>query len=456
MYRHDTIAAISTPTGEGGIGIVRASGPDVLSLARRVLRRTTNGDYESHRFYYGTLIDPMNGDAVDEVLAVVMKGPHSYTREDVLEIQCHGGYLVTRRVLDVVLGCGVRLAEPGEFTRRAFLNGRIDLVQAEAVIDLIRSKTEASLALARHQYEGRLSQQLHDLRDAVRQALALLEAFVDFPEEDIDPVHYGEIESLARMALTAVAQLVAGFAEGKVLRDGVSVLIAGKPNVGKSSLLNTLVQEKRAIVTSIPGTTRDVIEEIVSVHGLPLKLLDTAGVRTTTDPVEQEGVQRALERIPQADLILLVLDRSNELDDDDRLLLDAVSGQRFLVVLNKCDQPARLELPVSLADSESISISTLTGDGIIGLREAIFNQFMLGRAIDSREYVVLSQVRHRDALLRARRHLELFLENLAVGLPPELLAVDLKDVLDAVGEVTGETTPDDVLDIIFQRFCVGK
>lgn len=456
MYRHDTIAAISTPVGEGGIGIVRVSGPDVLPLVRQVIRRSTDGDFESHRFYYGMLIDPLCGDAVDEVLAVVMKKPHSYTREDVLEIQCHGGYLVTRRVLDVVLGCGVRLAEPGEFTRRAFLNGRIDLVQAEAVIELIRSKTETSLALARHQYEGRLSSQLHQVRDSVRYVLALLEAFVDFPEEEIDPVHYRDIDSTARSALQLVGDLIAGFAEGKVLRDGVSVLIAGKPNVGKSSLLNTLVQEKRAIVTSIPGTTRDIIEEVVSVRGLPVKVLDTAGVRSTSDPVEREGVQRALERIPLADLILLILDRSRPLDEDDRLLFEAVAGHRYLVVLNKVDQSPCLELPACLNGAEVVSISTLTGEGIDALRVAIFSQFMLGKAVDSREYVVVSQVRHRDALLRAERHLKQFLDNLDAGFAPELLSVDLRDVLGALGEVTGETTPDDVLDIIFQRFCIGK
>lgn len=456
MYVEDTIAAISTPVGEGGVGIIRVSGPDAPAVARRIVRCSTNGDLESHRFYYGTVLDPATSDVVDEAMVVLMRAPRSYTREDVLEIQCHGGYLVTRRVLDVVLRCGVRLAEPGEFTRRAFLNGRIDLVQAEAIIDVIRSKTEAALSFAQHQREGRLSERLGDVRDDLRHALALVEAFIDFPEEDVDPASQGEIEAKARGAQARIEQLLDGFDEGRVLREGVSVLIAGKPNVGKSSLLNTLLQEKRAIVTSVPGTTRDIIEEVVNIQGLPLRMLDTAGIRETEDIVEQEGVRLSLEKIPQADLILFVLDGSRPFDDDDRMIHDAVSERRCIVVLNKKDLPAGLELPPALRGVRTVAISTVDGAGIDELRDEIFATFIHGRAIDSREYVALSQVRHRDALATARERLAVFLDNLAAGHDLELLAVDLKDALAAVGEVTGETTPDDVLDLIFQRFCIGK
>jgi len=456
MYLEDTIAAISTPVGEGGIGIIRVSGPEAGAIARRIVQRATNGDFESHRFCYGTVIDPVSGKSVDESMVVFMGAPRSFTREDVLEIQCHGGYLVTRRVLEVVLACGARLAEPGEFTRRAYLNGRIDLVQAEAVIDVIRSKTEAALSLAQHQREGQLSDRLGAVRGSLLHALALVEAFIDFPEDEIDPAAQAEIEVLSRDALMRIGELLAGFDEGRVLREGVSVLIAGKPNVGKSSLLNTLLQEKRAIVTSVPGTTRDIIEEVVNVRGLPLRMLDTAGIRATEDIVEREGVRLALEKIPQADLILFVLDGARPFDADDRMLLDSLEGKRFIAVVNKSDLPRRLELPAYLGGVESVFISTATGDGIADLREVVFQIFIHGVAIDSREYVALSQTRHRDALVKAQGCITLFLANLAAGHPLDLLAIDLKGALNAVGEVTGETTPDDVLDLIFQRFCIGK
>lgn len=456
MYVEDTIAAISTPVGEGGVGIIRVSGPDSSAIARRIVKRATDGDLESHRFCYGAVVEPETGEVVDEAMVVLMRGPRSYTREDVLEIQCHGGYLVTRRVLELVLGCGARLAEPGEFTKRAFLNGRLDLVQAEAVIDVIRSKTEAALSLAQHQREGRLSARIGAVRDDLRHALALVEAFIDFPDEEIDAAAGRDIEARVLAARAEIDRLLAGFDEGRALREGVSVLIAGKPNVGKSSLLNTILREKRAIVTSVPGTTRDIIEEVVNVRGLPLRMLDTAGIRDTGDIVEQEGVRLALERIPQADLILFVLDASRPLDADDRMILDALAGRLFIVVVNKSDLPRLLELPDSLAGAQTVPISTLDGSGIDELREAVFQTFVHGGAIDSREYVALSQARHRDALVKARRHLGSFTDNLGAGQTLELLAVDLRDALSAVGEVTGETTPDDVLDLIFQRFCIGK
>ncbi|AJE04754.1 tRNA uridine-5-carboxymethylaminomethyl(34) synthesis GTPase MnmE [Geobacter pickeringii] len=456
MYVEDTIAAISTPVGEGGVGIIRVSGPDSSAIARRIVRRSTDGDFESHRFYYGSVVDPATGLDIDEAMAVLMKAPRSYTREDVLEIQCHGGYLVTRRVLDAVLRCGARLAEPGEFTRRAFLNGRIDLVQAEAIIDVIRSKTDAALSLAQHQREGRLSGRIGAIQGDLRHALALVEAYIDFPEDEVDRASFAEIDSRSRGAFAAIEELLAGFDEGRVLREGVSVVIAGKPNVGKSSLLNTLLQEKRAIVTSVPGTTRDIIEEVVNVRGLPLRILDTAGVRDSEDLVEREGVRLTLERIPQADLVLVVLDGSRPLDADDRTIFEAVAGRRSIVVVNKSDLPRAFDRFPQALERAAVEISAATGAGIPELRELIFDTFIHGRAIDSREYVALSQARHRDALAAARERIAAFLANLSRGENLEILAVDLKDALHAVGEVTGETTPDDILDLIFQRFCVGK
>lgn len=456
MYVEDTIAAISTAAGEGGVGIVRVSGPDAPSIARRVFRRGSNGDFESHRFYYGTIVDFDTGQVVDEAMAVLMVRPRSYTREDVLEIQCHGGYLVTRRVLELVLAAGARLAEPGEFTRRAFLNGRIDLVQAEAVIDVIRAKTDAALALAQRQRQGWLSQRLDMVMTELRQALALVEAFIDFPEDDIDPAAQDALTVHARKAAETVAELIAGFDEGRVLREGVAVLIAGKPNVGKSSLLNTLLQEKRAIVTSVPGTTRDIIEEVVNIRGLPLRMIDTAGIRETEDIVEKEGVRLTLEKIPEADLVLLVIDGSRPLDNDDWMILAALTGKRIILVENKCDLPRAVQIPDELAQVPTVRVSTSRDHGIDELRNAIFQTFIHGAAIDSREYVAVSRVRHRDLLSRATMHLAAFEQGLASGFTLELLAVELRDALAAVGEVTGETTPDDILDVIFDRFCIGK
>ena len=456
MYVRDTIAAVSTPVGEGGIGIIRVSGPDAERIASTIFRRNRDGGFSSHRFYYGSIVDPEGGALLDEAMAVVMKSPNSYTREDVLELQCHGGYLLVQTVLALVLRLGVRLAEPGEFTKRAFLNGRIDLVQAEAVIDVIRSKTDAALALSQHQREGALSLKLSAVRDTMTHALALVEAHIDFPDEDIDVPALDEIRRLVELAKGEADGLLSGFNEGRVLRDGVAVLIAGKPNVGKSSLLNTLLQEKRAIVTSLPGTTRDIIEEVINMGGLPVKLLDTAGVRRSDDLVEQEGIRRTLEQIPRADLVLFMVDSSRPFDEDDRMIRDAVSSSRVILVRNKADLPDIIDMPDGAFYSGQVSISTLTGSGIDRLRGMIRDAFLHGEAVDSREYVALSQSRHRDVLIRVRRQLDDFLAHLQSGVELPLLSCDLRDALDSLGEVTGETTPDDVLDLIFSRFCIGK
>jgi len=456
MYRKDTIAAISTPVGEGGIGIVRVSGVEAENIAGRIFRRKGSGGLMSHRFYYGEIIDPDGGELLDEAMIVLMRAPRSYTREDVLEVQCHGGYLLIRKVLELVLRHGARPAEPGEFTKRAFLNGRIDLLQAEAVIDLIRGKTEAALALAQHQREGLLSKQIAFAKEGILNSLALIEAYLDFPEDDILLPECSEIETAVRRSLACIEGLLDGFDEGKVIRDGVSVLIAGKPNVGKSSLMNTLLQEKRAIVTSVPGTTRDIIEEVVNIRGLPVTLLDTAGIRETADEIEQEGMRLTLEKIPRADLILFVLDASRPFDDEDWLMLEAVSGRAFLLVQNKSDLPTIAKLPEQLNDAATVTISARSGEGIDDLRDAIFSRFIRGGALDGREFTALSQVRHRDTLDRAKRHLQSFLQSFPVEAALEFVALDLRDALSALGEVTGETTPDDILDLIFTRFCIGK
>lgn len=455
MYVRDTIAAISTPIGEGGIGIVRISGPDSLSIAGKIFSSKSSGGLKSHRFSYGVVTDPVSRDVVDEAMTVFMKGPNSYTREDVVEIQCHGGTLVVSRVLSLVVSAGARLAHPGEFTKRAFLNGRIDLVQAEAIMDVISSRTDASLALAQHQREGLLSKRIAGVRESVLHALAFIEAVIDFPEEDIDVAIEGDVMGRIAPAIAELESLISGFDEGKVIRDGVSVVIAGKPNVGKSSLLNTLLKEKRAIVTSVPGTTRDLIEEVVNIEGLPVRLLDTAGIRESEDHVEQEGVRLTLERIPRADLVLFVVDGSAPFTVEDESILQAIGAKPCIVVKSKADLPAGCELPAEVG-GVSVSLSTVTGDGVGELRKAIHSTFVHGKATDSREYVAVSRARHRDALVRGLDALERFRGNLAAGVSHELLPIDLRDALDAVGSVTGETTADDVLDLIFSSFCIGK
>jgi tRNA modification GTPase len=456
MYQEDTIAAISTPLGEGGIAVVRVSGPMASTIADRLFNGTYDGGLLSHRFYYGSILDPGKNEEIDEVMVVLMRAPRSYTREDVLEIHCHGGYLVVQRLLDLVVSQGARLAEPGEFTRRAFLNGRIDLVQAEAVIDIIRSKTDAALNLAQHQREGLLSRELTDIRASLLNALAILEAHIDFPDEDIDPDSLDAISTSITSAQARLSSLLAGFDEGKALREGVSVVIAGKPNVGKSSLLNTLLREKRAIVTAVPGTTRDIIEEVVNIKGLPVRMLDTAGVRETTDEVEQVGVDLALASIPKADLVIFLLDNSRPYDQEDLIIEQALGGCRVIVGLNKADLQGVLELPDTLRNYPQILISTKSGIGIDSLRDAIHDSFIHGQAVDSREYVALSRARHRDSILRSSASLDRFSSALTANATPELIALDLRDALHAIGEVTGETTPDDILNLIFSRFCIGK
>jgi tRNA modification GTPase len=456
MYLRDTIAAIATPLGEGGIGIVRISGDAALDIAGRIFSGKRNGGLASHRFYYGELLDPASGAALDEVMLVAMRAPRSYTREDVVEIHCHGGYLLVQQVLALVLRQGARLAQAGEFTQRAFLNGRIDLIQAEAVIEVIRSKTEASLNLANHQLTGLLSQRLGMIRTGLLEALAVVEAYIDFPEEDLEGASAEQVEGLVGAALAETASLLAGYREGRVLREGVSVIIAGKPNVGKSSLLNALLREKRAIVTAVPGTTRDVIEEIVTIGGLPVRLLDTAGIRESGDEVEQEGMRMTLERLPQADLVLFVLDGSRSFDEDDARIAQEIAGACTLAVVNKSDLPHCLAMPDALTALPMVAISARAGTGLEVLRTAIFNEFVQGTAIDSREYVAISQARHRSSLEQCREQLGAVLASLRTGIGLELVAVDLRSALHALGEVTGETTPDEVLDLIFSRFCIGK
>jgi tRNA modification GTPase len=455
MYPRDTIAAVSTPPGNGGIGIVRVSGDKAESIGKVLFKQIHDGDFLSHRFYFGHICDPETAEIVDEAMAVVMRAPHSYTREDVLELHCHGGWLVVEKVLSLVLRYGARLADPGEFTKRAFLNGRIDLVQAEAVMDIIGSKTEAALKLAQKQREGLLSSRIELVRTRMLRALALVEAYIDFPEDAIGETDFGSISEYVAVALGEIAELLKSYNEGRIVRDGISVLIIGKPNVGKSSLLNRLLNENRAIVTHIPGTTRDIIEESVNIDGLAVKLLDTAGIRSTEDFIEQEGITRALDKIPQADLVLFVLDSSRSFGPEDKLILDALSGRTFIAVLNKCDLPCELILPQESGFNIQIHIAASSGIGVEGLKQSVCRFFLHDTKIDRREFIAISRTRHRDALVSADRMLRRFSAALN-DCNLELLAIDLRDALEAVATVTGQTVTDDVLDIIFSSFCIGK
>lgn len=456
MDTRDTIVAPATPVGEGGVGIIRLSGSCAVQYLEQVFH-PASGRFPllSHRLYYGHLRDP-DGELVDEVLAVVMRQPGSYTKEDVVEVHCHGGSLVLRRVLDLFIDLGARLARPGEFTLRAFLNGRIDLTRAEAVLEVIRARSEAFSRIALQQLEGRLSRVIYRFRDRMADQLALIEAYVDFPEEDLELPHRESLLSAAAELSSEIDQLLSTFDTGRVLREGLSVLILGRPNVGKSSLLNALLGEARVIVTEIPGTTRDLIEESLTLGGVPLKIVDTAGIRSTLDPVESEGVRRARGKVAQADLVLLVIDGSQPVEPDDFLALEACAETRVLIVVNKGDLGA-LPLPSPFDMMPAVSVSALTGEGLDALRDAVVKYGCGGDSGgESRESVLLSDRRHREALVRCRESLERFRLGLEEETSPEFLAFELREGLAALGEITGETTPEDVLERIFTRFCIGK
>lgn len=455
MFHHDTIIAPATSSGEGGIGIIRISGPsaeEALSRFFHPSKGTTS--LASHHLYHGRIYC-CEGTLVDEVMAVVMRAPRSYTREDVVEVHCHGGPLVMRRILDLFLEWGLRLARPGEFTLRAFLHGRIDLARAEAVIDVIRSRSEAACHVALQQLEGRLSSTIARFRDGIADLLAEIETHVDFSDDDIEHTDQGFLQTRARELLASMDHLLATFDTGRTLREGLSVLILGRPNAGKSSLMNALLGESRAIVTEVAGTTRDTIEENLTLGSLPLRLIDTAGIRHTEDLVEIEGVRRARCKVVSSDLVLLVVDGSIPLDHEDFLALDACGDARVLLVINKRDLP---QIPITppFSDMPSAAISTHTGEGMEELRSAIERIFYDVRGGDIRESVMLSDRRHREALLRARQAIDRFHTGFIKELSPEFLALELREALQALGEITGETTPDDILDRIFSRFCIGK
>lgn len=456
----DTIAAVSTPPGTGGIGVIRLSGPAALAIAQRLFVQPTGRRFRrfaSHRVYHGFVLET-SGERIDEALLWVMLRPRSYTREDVAEISCHGGTVTTQRVLASALAHGARLAEPGEFTKRAFLNGRLDLVQAEAVIDLINARTVASQRAAFNQLAGALSSQLHELREQLLQVSVYLEAGIDFPEEDLELVSAGALLERLQDAAARLRRLLATAERGRLLHEGLAMAIVGRPNVGKSSLLNALLGRDRAIVSPIPGTTRDTIEATLSLDGLLLRLVDTAGIRATEEALELEGVRRAQEAMQQAELLLVVLDGSVPLSADDVTLLAATRVQPRLLVRNKCDLPAcwdaRHLATVGAADPP-VDVSAVQGGGLADLERAIL-QHALGAAPLIQDEVVLTRARHRQCLEGALENVHAASEGLRQGMPVEFVAFDVTEALQHLGAVLGEQRSDEVLERIFSRFCIGK
>jgi len=458
MYAQDSIAAIATPPGQGGIGIIRISGPLAQRIATLLfVRSQVHDEWLSHHLYHGRIVD-VDGRAIDEGLAVLMRAPRSFTGEDVLELHCHGSPVGLRRVLACVLAAGARHAEPGEFTKRAFLNGRIDLTQAEAVVDMVRACTPAGATLAAGQLSGQLSNYLTRVRERAIQLKALLEAEIDFSEEDF---HVGVEEVLDTLAAcaTPIETLLDSYRHGKILRDGARVVIIGKPNVGKSSLLNALLGEERAIVTPIAGTTRDSIDEPVDFDGLPVVLSDTAGLRdvAAAETVERIGMQRTAERIAEAQLLLSVLDASTPLDALDEMVLQEHASAARIIVLNKIDLPrVLLEVDVRRVSNGHpvVPVSAERHTGLAELRRVVLEQ--LGTTAFPRETPVLTNLRHVDALRKAHTSLSCARESIVSRQPADLVAVDVQDAIDHISTVTGAITSDEILDRIFSEFCIGK
>lgn len=456
---YDTIAAISTPPGEGAISIVRMSGEESLEVATKIFKGKNLQDVQSHTINYGHIVDPETNEEIDEVMVSVMRAPKTFTREDIIEINCHGGIVPTNKILQLLLQNGARLAEPGEFTKRAFLHGRIDLTQAESVMDLIRAKTDRSMQIALGQLDGNLSQLIKNLRQDILDVLAQVEVNIDYPEyDDVETLTTRLLKEKAQEVKARIEELLKTAGQGKIMRDGLATAIVGRPNVGKSSLLNYLLHEDKAIVTDVAGTTRDVIEEYVNIRDVPLKLIDTAGIHETQDKVEKIGVERSRRAIGQADLVMILLNASEPLTVEDRQLLELTKDKKRLVILNKTDLPQKIEMAEVkqiVAAEELLSTSVLKNDGLDELEERIAKMFFNGIE-NSQTTVMLTNSRHIALLHQAKDSLQAVLDGIEAGMPVDLCQIDMTNAWDVLGEITGDSYQDELLDQLFSQFCLGK
>mgnify|MGYP002649737421 FL=1 len=451
----DTIAAISTPLGEGAIGIVRLSGTDSFAIAQKIFKGKDLASVASHTLNYGHIVDPDKDEILDEVMVGAMRSPKTFTREDIIEINTHGGIAVTNEILQLVIREGARLAEPGEFTKRAFLNGRVDLTQAEAVMDIIRAKTDKAMNIAVKQLDGSLSDLINNTRQEILNTLAQVEVNIDYPEyDDVEEATTEIIREKTSEFEALLTNLLKTARRGKILREGISTAIIGRPNVGKSSLLNNLLREEKAIVTDIEGTTRDVIEEYVNINGVPLKLVDTAGIRETEDIVEQIGVERSKKALKEADLVLLVLNASEPLTDQDRQLLEISQDSNRIILLNKVDLPEKIE--IDQLPEDHIKISVLKNQNIDQIEDRINALFFENAGLVEQDATYLSNARHISLIEKAVESLQAVNEGLALGMPVDLLQVDLTRTWEILGEITGDAAPDELITQLFSQFCLGK
>lgn len=455
----DTIAAISTPPGEGAISIVRMSGEEAVSIAQKVFSGKDLTQAKSHTINYGHIVDPKTHEEIDEVMVSLMLAPKTFTREDVVEINCHGGIVATNRILQLLLVNGARLAEPGEFTKRAFLHGRIDLTQAESVMDLIRAKTDRSMKIALNQLDGNLSHLIDSLRKDILDVLAQVEVNIDYPEyDDVEEMTTKLLKEKAIEIKQRIEQLLKTASQGKIMREGLATALVGRPNVGKSSLLNHLLHEDKAIVTDVAGTTRDVIEEYVNVSGVPLKLIDTAGIRETDDKVEKIGVERSKKAIEQSDLVLLVLNAAESLTKEDLELIRLTNDKKRIIILNKTDLEEKLDRKELAEISENAPVyatSILKNEGMEALEEAISKLFFNGIE-NSQSTVMVTNARHIALLKKAQNSLDSVLEGISSGMPVDLVQIDMTEAWNLLGEITGESYEDELLDQLFSQFCLGK
>lgn len=458
---NDTIAAISTPYGTAGIGKIRVSGSGAIDLVAGIFKGVKDKDLREQKGYtahYGHIIEPDTGKMADEVVCIVFREPHSFTGENMVEIDCHGGLLPLRRVLEIVLKKGARLAEPGEFSKRAFLNGRIDLAQAEGIMEVINARTNKGLDLALGHLEGRLSRKIAEIKDRVIGLYAHLEAAINYAEDEIEEFDSAGLEESLKELKGELERLLATSEQGRIYREGLKTVIVGKPNVGKSSLMNALLEEQRAIVTDIPGTTRDIIEEYINIEGIPLRIIDTAGIRETEDLVERIGVEKTEQYLQEADLVLMMLDVDQGLREEDLRIYELVKEKPLIVLLNKIDlAPDRdyQELEESFPGHPLLRISIQEEEGLEELKKTIVEE-VLGEEISTDDEILITRTRHKNALVRAVQAVGRIIAAHQEGLPYDLYSIDLRDCLDALGEISGETLTEDIIDRIFQDFCLGK